>query len=97
MSEFELHLHEPQSDAEGEANKLTEDADLRWLVGDPRGRRIARRFLERSHIFALSYTGDPLSMSFREGERNAGLRFMGCLLQAAPEVAARILAGQDGR
>jgi hypothetical protein len=72
VSDLELHLHEPADPAETEEAALTEDADLRWLMGDPRGRRIARRLIERSGIFRLSFTGDAESTAFREGERNAG-------------------------
>jgi hypothetical protein len=97
MSDLELHLHEPRDEADADNAKLTEDADLRWLVGDPRGRRIARRLLERSGIWRPSFTGDALNTAFREGERNVGLRFTAVLLRAAPEAAARIIAGQDGR
>lgn len=97
MSDLELHLHEPSTEAEAEADRLTEDADLRWLMGDPRGRRIARRLLTEGGVFRLSYTGEPVSTAFREGERNAGLRLLGRLLRAAPEATARIMAGQDGR
>ena len=97
MDHLELSLHEVPDEAEATADALTEDSDLRWLIGDPRGRRIARRYLDRSGIFRLSFTGDAVGTAFREGERNAGLLFLGRLMRAAPETAARIIAGQDGR
>lgn len=95
MADLELHLHEPKDEAQLEAEKLTEDADLRWLVGDVHGRRIARRFIERSGIWRTSYTGDALSTVYREGERNVGLAFLGRLMRAAPDAAARLVTGQD--
>jgi hypothetical protein len=94
---LELHLHESPSEADLEAEALTEDADLRWLMGDPRGQRIARRLLERSGVWRTSYTGEALSTAFREGERNVGHAHLGKFLRAAPEATARIIAGQDGR
>jgi hypothetical protein len=95
MSDFELNLHdEPILD---EAEALTEQSDLKWLMGDPRGRRIARRFLERSGVWRLSYSGEAINTAFREGERNVGLRLLGQLLRAAPEATARLIAGQDGK
>lgn len=97
MDHLELSLHEPPSDAEREAEKLTEDSDLRWLIGDPRGRRIARRIFERTGIFRSSFTGEPVSTAFREGTREAGLVFLSKLMSAAPETTAKILAGQDGK
>lgn len=97
MSDLELHLHEPPDEAQAEADALTEDADIRWLMGDPRGRRIARRLLTRGGVFQLSYTGEPFGTAFREGARSAGLSLLGTLLRSAPEATARILAGQDGK
>ena len=96
MSDLELPLHEaPEADAEGK--KAQEIGDFRWLMGDPRGRRIARRLLEQAGIWRSSYTGEPLGTAHREGERNVGLKLMTSLLEAAPEATARIISGQDGR
>jgi hypothetical protein len=97
MSDLELHLHEAPDEAQAEADALTEDADLKWLMSDPRGRRIARRLLDRSGIWQPSFTGDALSSAFREGVRNAGLGLLAKLSQAAPGETARVLARQDGR
>jgi hypothetical protein len=97
MSNLELQLHEPADDREVELQKAQSEADFKWLMADPRGRRIARRLLEQSGIWRLSYTGDAISTAFHEGERNGGLRLMAGLLQAAPEATARIIAGQDSK
>jgi hypothetical protein len=94
MSDLELPLHEPRDEAEAETARLTEDADLKWLMGDPRGRRIARRLLERSWLWSSTFTGDALGSAFREGERNVGLKLLARLIEAAPEATARIIAGK---
>lgn len=97
MSDLELDLHDAPDEAHLETERLTEDADLNWLMSDPRGRRIARRLLDRSGIWRSSFTGEPMSTAFREGERNAGLTLLGKLLNAAPEATARVIARQDGK
>lgn len=47
-------------------------ADLQWLMGDPRGRRLMSGWLAACHIDHTTFTGDSKGM-FREGMRNAGL------------------------
>ncbi len=59
--------------------------DLRWLMADKRGRRLMHRLLSKAHIYRTSFTGDPHSTLFAEGERNVGLVFLNDLTEACPE------------
>lgn len=63
----------------------TEIGDLRWLMGDPRGRRVMWRLLEGSGIYRSSFSTDPLVMAFAEGERNRGLRLLDEITQHCPK------------
>ena len=101
MSDFDpldygQHSEEGEASADRELAELTEEADLKWLVADPRGRRIARRLLERSGVFRSSFTGEALSTSFREGERNVGLGFLALVTRHAPEGLAELMNGKGG-
>ncbi len=63
----------------------TEDADLRWLMRHPQGRRIVWRMLDRAGVFRLSFDTEPLVMAFREGARNEGLRVLARIHELCPD------------
>lgn len=44
-----------------------------------------RSILESCHSFSTSFTGEPLSMAFKEGERNIGLMLTSQIMKAAPD------------
>lgn len=48
------------------------EADVKWLLEQPQGRRVLWGILEKTGINALSFTGDSKTF-FREGSRNVGL------------------------
>lgn len=58
---------------------------MQWLMADVRGRRFVYRLLEEAGIYKTSYTGEAISMAFREGNRNAGLALVDKLLQHCPK------------
>jgi hypothetical protein len=66
-----LHEHE-----EGEA--------LAALMSSHIGRRWMHRTLEQCHMFATSYSSNPIRMSFLEGERNIGLRLVADIMAHCP-------------
>lgn len=49
------------------------EADIRWLLADPRGRRLVTGWLAFCGVDRLSFAEDDRSTSFREGTRNVGL------------------------
>ena len=64
----------------------TEDADLKWLMGSKRGRRIIWRLLDQAGVFRLSFNTNAMQMAFAEGNRNFGNRTLSLLQQHAPEL-----------
>lgn len=86
-----MSVPEPESAARAEKalkaqlERQTEIDDLLWLMSDKRGRRVMWRLLQRSGIYRTSFTGEALSMAFKEGERNQGLRLMDQVMQHCPE------------
>lgn len=70
-------------------NKLaveTEEADIKWLMGSKRGRRILWRLLDRAGVFRLSFNTNAMQMAFAEGNRNEGLRTLGMIHSQCPEL-----------
>ena len=60
-------------------DKLTREneiADVKWLMGSKRGRRIMHRLLKNAGVFQLSFNTDPMKMAFAEGNRNNGNRML---------------------
>lgn len=62
------------------------DADLRWLMSEPQGRRFMFGLLHAAGIFSLSFTGDNNRTNFNEGQRNVGLKYMAAIDRACPEL-----------
>lgn len=58
--------------------------DIKWLMSDPRGRRIVWGLLELTGVFRSSFTGNSETF-FREGERNIGLKLFLRLQTHCPE------------
>lgn len=54
-----------------------------WM-DDQNGRRMMWELLEDAHVFATIPPTDPVTMSYAEGERNAGLKLLALVLAACP-------------
>lgn len=67
-------------------SKDTEEADLKWLMGSKRGRRIVWRQLDRAGVFRLSFNTNAMQMAFAEGNRNDGLRILSQIHTVCPEL-----------
>lgn len=67
-------------------NRETEEADIKWLMGSKRGRRIIWRHLERAGVFRLSFNTNAMQMAFAEGNRNDGLRTLALIHTLCPEL-----------
>lgn len=63
-----------------------EEADLKWLMGTKRGRRIVWRLLDRAGVFRLSFNTNAMQMAFAEGTRNEGLRTLAQIHALCPEL-----------
>lgn len=66
--------------------KDTEEADLKWLMGSKRGRRIVWRQLDRAGVFRLSFNTNAMAMAFAEGNRNEGLHVLAQIHAMCPEL-----------
>jgi hypothetical protein len=63
----------------------TEIDDLCWLMSDKRGRRFVWRQLGEAGVYRQSFTGEPLTSAFKEGQRSLGLQLMAAIHQHCPE------------
>ena len=64
----------------------TEEADLKWLMGSKRGRRIVWRLMDRAGVFRLSFNTNAMQMAFAEGNKNEGLRTLAQIHALCPEL-----------
>lgn len=67
-------------------DRETEEADLRWLMGSKRGRRIVWRLLDQTGAFRLSFNTNAMQMAFAEGNRNFGNRILALIHTHCPEL-----------
>lgn len=63
----------------------TEESDIKWLMGNKRGRRIIWRLLDHSGVFRLSFNTNAMQMAFAEGNRNYGNRTLALIHALCPE------------
>ena len=75
-----------ENDLRSKLAKDTEEADLKWLMGSKRGRRIVWRLLDRAGVFRLSFNTNSMTMAFNEGNRNEGLRILAQVHALCPEL-----------
>jgi hypothetical protein len=65
--------------------RQNEEADVKWLMSQKRGRRMAWRFLDQAGVFRSSFSTNAMQMAFAEGNRNYGLRLLGLIHATCPE------------
>jgi hypothetical protein len=86
-----MNLYDPfDTQAQEQATSETRDrqqlnaqrwlSDLKWLMSDKRGRRIARTLLDRAGMRHSSFDQNALAMAFKEG-----MRWQGTWLQSEIE------------
>lgn len=67
----------------------TFESDLRWLMGDPRGRRLVFRLLSEIRMFQTTFDPgikDPeVNMVFREGQKNVGYKILSDINKVCPK------------
>ncbi len=64
-----------------------ERMDLRWLLSDPRGKRIVARILSRCHLLAPTSQTDQRKTEQAEGRREFAISFWSDMVGAAPDEA----------
>ena len=74
------------SDLRNRLAKENEEADLKWLMGSKRGRRVVWRLLDQSGVFRLSFNTNAMQMAFAEGNRNYGNRTLAMIHALCPEL-----------
>jgi len=65
--------------------------DIEWFMKNPRGRRIANKYLERCHIHETSFSTNLSQTNFAEGERNIGLQILKDIMKHAPDKYMRMI------
>ena len=91
MKDFDPLDHEQQeADSVAGAKKqalatLQIEADFKWLMDDPRGRRQVWRWLSEAGVFQQSFNPDAMTMAFKEGRRAAGLQLLGQIHAICPD------------
>lgn len=73
-------------DLKDQVAREQEAADLKWLMGSKRGRRIVWRLLEQAGVFRLSFNTNAMAMAFAEGNRNFGNRTLSLIHAHCPEI-----------
>jgi hypothetical protein len=63
-----------------------ERADLKWLCGSKRGRRIVWRLLTQSGLFSSTFVSDALALAFAEGRRHYGGKILQAIHEDCPEL-----------
>jgi len=71
-----------------------EEADIKWLMGNKRGRRVIWRLLDQAGVFRSSFNTNAMTMSFAEGHRNYGLRILGMIHTQCPELYPTMMKEQ---
>ena len=75
--------------------KENEEQDIKWLMGNKRGRRIVWRLLDQAGVFRLSFNPNAMHMAFAEGNRNYGLRTLTMIHAVCPETYPIMLKEQN--
>lgn len=74
-----------EADARNKLVQQTETDDVKWMMGNKRGRRIVWRQLIQAGVFQLSFHTTAMTMAFNEGRRSEGLRLLSQIHAACPE------------
>lgn len=91
MSYDPTDLRQQEADKADKAERVrlereSEAADVKWLMGNKRGRRILWRLLDQAGVFRPSFNSNAMQMAFAEGNKNYGLRILGQIHAHCPEL-----------
>lgn len=85
---LDQHAQEAATSHDDEARRLQrliEESDFKWLMGDKRGRRIVWRLLEVAGVSHTPFALDPYVTAFKCGEQNTGQRLLAQIHELCPE------------
>lgn len=83
-----------QRDLRERLDRENEEGDVKWLMGNKRGRRVIWRLLDQAGVFRSSFNTNAMAMSFAEGHRNYGLRILGMIHTQCPELYPTMMKEQ---
>jgi hypothetical protein len=84
--------HVERREKTAKAAHLQRNEDVRWLMGDPRGRRFVWDLLAKAGLFRSSLAGTAEFTAFNEGRRDVGLVLLADLMRLCPGQYARMQA-----
>lgn len=91
-----MNTHDPlDTEAQDKARKdrntrdklaeSNEVEDVKWLMGNKRGRRVLWRILDRGDVYRTSFNTNSMTMAFNEGAKAEGRRLLVLLQLHCPE------------
>jgi hypothetical protein len=75
-----------EADKRKKLDRDMQNADVKWLMSSPRGRRVMWRLLELSGPFRISFDTNAMRMAFNEGNRNLGNLLLTEVMILCPEL-----------
>ena len=84
------HVERRQKSAK--TTRLQRNEDVRWLMGDARGRRFIWNLLAKAGVFRSSMGLSAELTAFNEGRRDLGLAVLADLMRLCPEEYGRMQA-----
>lgn len=72
------------------------DGTLRGIMGTGTGRAWLWYILSTCHSFELEVPGDAITMAFRNGERNVGIRLLSDVMRVAPDEFVAMMREANG-
>ena len=84
------HVERRQKSAK--TTRLQRNEDVRWLMGEQRGRRFVWYLLAKAGLFRSSLASTAELTAFNEGRRDLGLAVLADLMRLCPEEYGRMQA-----
>ena len=83
LDRMEEHADHQRASAQAESRR--EEADFKWLMSGPRGRRIVFRLLERAGVYRSSFHSNAMEMARQEGGKQLGYWLLEQIERFCPE------------
>lgn len=71
--------------SKAEATALQQAGDIKWLMANEAGRRIAWRMFDKTGVYRNPFTGTDAQTNFNCGEMNVGQWFLAQVIEHCPE------------